>query len=42
MGISGVVVCTIGEGDALAMEGGADVGKLQARMASKWEIENIQ
>jgi hypothetical protein len=38
----GVAISTVGEGDKLMMEGGADVGKLQATMDNRMEAENIQ
>ena len=40
--LMGVAVSTTGEGDKLTIEGGADVGKLQATMANKRERKNIQ
>ena len=42
MELIGVAVSTKGEGGKLAIEGGADVGKLQATMDNKRESENIQ
>jgi hypothetical protein len=36
------MVSTTGEGDTLAMEGGAEVGRLQAKMDSARDKENIQ
>ena len=40
--LMGVAVSTTGEGDKLTIEGGADVGKLQATMDNRMEAENIQ
>jgi hypothetical protein len=42
VGTTGIMVSTTDEGGTLAMEGGADVGRLQAKIDSARDKENIQ